>query len=217
MAKKIGDLTSAFRPDDRSQMIALEQVLRRYAEVLEPWAESVADRVVGEVDRQDARAWRQRTKAMSTAMRQEVQSADTGSRMRQLMAEQVRLIKSIPVEAAERVHRLTIEGLQGGTRAAEVAKEIMASGNVAESLAKLIARTEVGRAKTTLTQARAEHVGSEGYIWRTSKDTDVRHSHKKMEGKFVRWDTPPTLDGLTGHAGALPNCRCYPEPVIPED
>ena len=24
----------------------------------------------------------------------------------------------------------------------------------------------------------------------------------------------PTLDGLTGHAGALPKCRCYPEPVV---
>jgi uncharacterized protein with gpF-like domain len=38
-----------------------------------------------------------------------------------------------------------------------------------------------------------------------------------MEGKFVRWDEPPTLDNLTGHAGALPNCRCRPEPVIPDE
>ena len=36
-----------------------------------------------------------------------------------------------------------------------------------------------------------------------------------MEGKFVRWDSPPTLDGMTGHAGEFPNDRCYPEPVIP--
>jgi uncharacterized protein with gpF-like domain len=38
-----------------------------------------------------------------------------------------------------------------------------------------------------------------------------------MEGKFVTWDDPPTLDGMKGHAGQFPNCRCYPEPVIPED
>jgi uncharacterized protein with gpF-like domain len=38
-----------------------------------------------------------------------------------------------------------------------------------------------------------------------------------MEGKFVAWDKPPKLtDGTTGHAGEFPNCRCYPEPVIPE-
>ncbi|HBB8701832.1 TPA: phage head morphogenesis protein, partial [Escherichia coli] len=26
---------------------------------------------------------------------------------------------------------------------------------------------------------------------------------------------PPTLDGMTGHAGELPNCRCYKEIVFP--
>ncbi len=36
-----------------------------------------------------------------------------------------------------------------------------------------------------------------------------------MEGRFVPWDEPPTLDGMTAHAGEFVNCRCYPEPVIP--
>ena len=56
----------------------------------------------------------------------------------------------------------------------------------------------------------------DGYVWRTAGDSDVRSSHKKMNGKFVRWDDPPQLDNLNGDAGALPNCRCYPEPLIPE-
>jgi uncharacterized protein with gpF-like domain len=46
----------------------------------------------------------------------------------------------------------------------------------------------------------------------------VRESHKAMNGKFVRWDSPPTLsDGTTTHAGQIYNCRCYPDPVLPED
>lgn len=133
------------------------------------------------------------------------------------LAEQVALIKSLPIEAAQRVHALTIEGLENGTRAAEIAKEIRRSGEVSESRANLIARTEVSRTASALTQARAQHIGSEGYIWRTSGDSDVRHSHAQMNGRFVRWDSPPTLDGMTGHAGEYPNCRCYPEPVIPEN
>ncbi|MEG2569432.1 MAG: phage head morphogenesis protein, partial [Acinetobacter sp.] len=67
------------------------------------------------------------------------------------------------------------------------------------------------------TQARAVNLGSEGYIWRDSDRVDVRPSHHAMNGKFVYWDKPPTLDRLTGHAGCLPNCYCYPEPVIPDD
>jgi hypothetical protein len=38
-----------------------------------------------------------------------------------------------------------------------------------------------------------------------------------MEGQFVKWDDPQKLDGMTGHAGEFPNCRCYPEPVVPRE
>jgi hypothetical protein len=38
-----------------------------------------------------------------------------------------------------------------------------------------------------------------------------------MEGEFVPWDKPPNLDNMQGHAGEFPNCRCYPEPVIPKE
>lgn len=154
---------------------------------------------------------------MSRGLRREIQTAPTGELFQALLNEQVTLIKSLPLEAAQRVHELTIKGLEDSTRASEIAKEIARSGEVAMSRANLIARTEVARTASTLTQSRAEHVGSEGYIWRTSDDSDVRHSHKQMNGKFVRWDSPPTLsDGTTTHAGQIYNCRCYPEPVLPE-
>ena len=91
---------------------------------------------------------------------------------------------------------------------------IVALGSKTRSRAMLIARTEVGRVSGEMTKARAMTAGSDGYIWRSAEDRDVRPSHKKMNGRFVKWNEPPTLDNLTGHAGCLPNCRCYMEPVI---
>ena len=46
----------------------------------------------------------------------------------------------------------------------------------------------------------------------------------EADGKFVRWDTPPPINEGTDkspriinhHAGDIWNCRCYPEPEIPE-
>lgn len=170
-----------------------------------------------DVNRRDAQAWAEHAEEMSRALKTELRTAPTGEAMRVLMAEQVTLIKSIPLEAATRVHELTMAGIEDGSRAREISAEIQRSGDVAKSRADLIARTEVARTASTLTQARAEHIGSEGYIWRTSGDGDVRHSHAEMNGRYVRWDSPPTLDNMTGHAGQFPNCRCYPDPVIPED
>ena len=135
--------------------------------------------------------------------------------MKALLAEQVALIQSIPLEAAQRVHRLTLAGLEASTRFQEIAAEIRRSGEVAQSRSILIARTEVSRTATTLTQARAQSVESPGYTWTTSHDGTVRPSHKAMDGKFVAWDKPPTLDGMTGHAGCYPNCRCFPLVVLP--
>ncbi len=141
-----------------------------------------------------------------------------GAVMQSIIAEQVKYIKSLPLEAADRVYDIqnrAIEAVVTGGRAEHFAKEIAASGDIAKSRADLIARTELGRATGALDQARALSIGSNGYIWRTAEDGDVRHSHREMEGKFVEWGKPPTLDGMTGHAGELPNCRCYKEIVFP--
>ncbi len=138
--------------------------------------------------------------------------------MKSIVAEQVKYIKSLPLEAADRVYDIqnrAIEAVVTGGRAEHFTKEIAASGDIAKSRADLIARTELGRATGALDQARALAIGSNGYIWRTAEDGDVRHSHREMEGKFVEWGKPPTLDGMTGHAGELPNCRCYKEIVFP--
>lgn len=161
--------------------------------------------------------WREHSRDMGVALRREIENAPTGEVLRQLQAEQVYLIKSIPLDAAQRVHDLATEATITSTRASEIAKAILASESVSESKARLIARTEVSRAASNLVQARATWAGSDGYIWRTSGDADVRPSHAAMEGKYVRWSSPPTLDNLKGHAGCLPNCRCFSEPMFPDD
>jgi SPP1 gp7 family putative phage head morphogenesis protein len=217
VARQVGDIVRGLAPDGViADVGTLVTTLNHYADLLVPWAKSVASRMISDVSRRDANAWEQHGRAIGQAIRKEIESAPTGAAMRASLSEQVRLITSLPREAAERVHELAIEALPKGIRASEIAKEIMASGDVTKSRAMTIARTEVSRTATALTKARAQHIGSEGYIWQTSKDGAVRPSHKTMQGNFVRWDDPPTLDGMKGHAGEFPNCRCFPEVAIPD-
>lgn len=216
VAKHVGDIVRGFDVSNDANIPKIDAVLRRYADMLGDWAESTAERFVKSVERKDYAHWAELSREMSRDVRDEILNADTGNRVRELMEQQVRLIKSIPLESAYRVHDMTINALSNGERAASIADEIMRAGDIARNRAMLIARTESSRASTVFTQARAESVGSEGYVWTTSRDGDVRPSHKAMSGKFVRWDAPPTLDKLTGHAGCVPNCRCFPYVVIPK-
>lgn len=197
----------------------IEETLRHYADLIGPWAQTVARYMVTDVARRNLNAWKANSEDMGRALREELANAPTGSYYALLMDEQVGLIKSLPLDAAQRVHLLTQEALVQGKRADVVAKQIMESGHVSAGRAKLIARTEVARTASTLTQARARYAGSTGYIWRTSRDGDVRPTHRAQEGKFFTWDNPPKTDaGLAPyHAGCGPNCRCYPEPVFPND
>lgn len=218
IARQIGDLVKGVGTTvDPRRADRIVIALRRYAEVIRPWASSVAEKMVAEVDMANRRDWREHTNAMGVAMRQELESSPTGAVVQAALAEQVKLITSMPTRAAERVHRLAQETMSTGKRPAELVEEIMKQGDVTAAQARTIARTEVGRVQTELTKTRALSIGSEGYIWRTAQDVDVRDSHKAMNGKFVRWDSPPTLDGMVGHAGQLPNCRCDTEVIIPED
>lgn len=221
VARHIDEIIRSISPTGEMTMEALAAVdsaLARYADVINPWARAVASRMVAEVAARDEAAWFEVSRKMGRALRKEIDTAPTGQVMRERLAEQVKLITSLPREAAERVRTLANEGIVQGTRPAELAKEILRTGEVTESRAILIARTETSRTATELTRARAEHVGSTHFIWRTSGDSDVRPSHKKLDGKIFRWDQPPECDpGHHALPGGIWNCRCWPETILPED
>lgn len=217
VAREVGRLVSGFDQDAPLFDVLVRQALERYAELLKPWAQATASRVVQAINMQDEQAWAKQAQQMSRALRKELESAPTGEALKRFMAENVDLITSLPREAAERVHKLTQEGLMHSTRAKDIAAEILKTGDVTQSRAMLIARTEVARTASALSMVRAQHIGCTHYVWRTSRDGDVRQSHKDMEGKVIAFNAPPTLsDGTTTHAGQIYNCRCWPEIIVPD-
>jgi SPP1 gp7 family putative phage head morphogenesis protein len=220
IARHIGDvIRTMWNPDDLDSVQAINDVLARYARAIEPWATSVGNRMITEVAARDYKAWREVSTEMGLLIHRDIHTTPLGMIMQQRLAAQVKLITSLPTEAAERVHKLTIEGISDGTRAKAIAREIMRSGHVTAARANTIARTEVGRTATELTKARAEHVGSTHFTWKSVGDSDVRHDHKILNGKTFAWNDPPIADEKTGTRalpGAIWNCRCWPSPVLPD-
>jgi len=197
----------------------LRQLLEAYAEALKPWATATAHRMLMDIDAQDRKAWLSLGSAISTQLRQDILRAPVGERLRELLAEEVSLIRSIPTDAALRVHELSIKALENSGRYRELTEEVMRSGEVAKSRATLIARTETSRTATALTQVRAEAAGSTHYVWETSRDSSVRPGHKVMQGKVCAWDDPPAVDEGDGHImhhhpGSIWNCRCWARPIV---
>lgn len=215
--KKIAKTVSAIvlsHTDDWKFDSAAMVLLDRYSNQLTPWAIRTATKMLKDTNGQSDRFFTSQMKSIGKEYNRQLAESAAGREASRLLTAQVELITSIPIEAGLRAQKLSQEAAAGGRRADEVAKEILRTEDVTVSRAMLIARTETSKATATFNQARAESVGSSGYIWRTAEDGDVRESHAQMDGEFVSWSNPPTLDGMTGHAGCLPNCRCYAEIVL---
>ncbi len=188
----------------------MQKALADYSELIDPWARRQAAKMLLKVSQANRKSYIKSSAEMGKLIRNGVANKEVGEEAAAKMHETVKLIKSIPLKAGERAQKLALEAIYNGTRASEIAEALMNSGKVSESTATLIARTEVARANASITEARAQAIGAQSYIWRTTMDGAERDSHAKMNGKTVLYSKPPTLeDGTTGHAGTFPNCRCY--------
>lgn len=218
IARHTGEIISAYKPFDMKFLKELMGLLGAYGEALKPWAAQTASRMLQEVNRRDIDSWRSLGETISLQLRHDLESTPVGATMRELLQGQVQLISSLPIEAAERVHRLTLEGLGDSSRYQDIVEAIRNSGTVTESRATMIARTETSRTATELNRVRAQGAGSEDFIWHTSEDADVRPDHKELDGKVFKWTEPPIADKRTGARalpGAIYNCRCYAEARLP--
>jgi SPP1 gp7 family putative phage head morphogenesis protein len=185
----------------------------------------------------NARTWReaaaksQKSRQLYAYLQKELTGTSTGHRVNQLIAQNANYISSLPLDAARTLISEVTKAQQSGARAGTVAKMMRSRFPILlRSRVQLISRTETSKAATALTRARSEDLELPCYIWRTSKDARVRHSHDKMEGVLVFWSDPPAPDTLFPmplihggtsrstlghyHAGDAPNDRCYPEPIL---
>lgn len=210
LAKHIGDVIRDFHINEHSSpgdLALLEQWLNRYADVIDPWARSVAKRFVYECGQRDKQAWRRVTKAVQRGLREEIENADVGKVFREELANQVQLIKSIPLEAAMRVHEIAVGNIYGGEPFIDLVDHIMDTGNVSKSRATLIARTESARVTGLLTATRAQAAGVTHFIWRVQNDKDVRPTHRRMANKVCSFAPPPEVEpGKRYLPGGIYNC-----------
>lgn len=208
----------------------LQKALKDYSEAITPWAARQSAKLLEQVQKSNKRAYANKSKAIGVALSLNGPEQDVHAVAMRLMNEQVALIKSIPLEAGLRAQRIAYEAMTQGVRAeanadtiAELQEQMGMTEEVATNRALLIARTETARATASINQARAMAVGSGQYRWHNSGDGAVRESHRvyqgrKLQGRIFSWDNPPTLDdGMTGHPGTFPNCRCFAEPVFDDE
>lgn len=129
------------------------------------------------------------------------------------IADNVRLIKSIPEQSLSQVEGVIRRGVAQGLAPKEIQKQIKEQFGVSERRAKVIARDQVAKANAALTEHRQKDLGVESYTWMSSDDARVRPTHKQTDGETYSWSKPPTITG-GHHPGQEIMCRCWARPVF---
>lgn len=208
-------------------------MIRKYftSDTYRAYAFAAARRMITGLFHDGAITWREaarqsmRGREIYRALQNELKGP-VGFRLQTLIEQNAELIRTFPLSIAKRANSFIEAESLKGRRATAIAGDLVAQfPEISKARLSLIARTEVSKASTELTRARAEHAGIDWYEWRISKDTRVRDSHRILDRVLVSWSDPPSPEELAkiksslGHynAGGAPNCRCYPAPLVDVD
>ena len=141
----------------------------------------------------------------------------------------VDLIKTIPHDSLGKMRDIVYDGFMSGRTTKDIVKDIQSVYNNSKARATLIARDQMAKLNSDITQAQQTGIGLEEYIWSTCNDERVRDCHKAFEGQTFRWDSPPEIwhpkikngvmvgivyEGRYCHPGKDYQCRCVARPVF---
>lgn len=150
------------------------------------------------------------------------------TRVADFVRRNVGLVKSVQAQQLERLQEI-VQGAHGpGTRVEGVQAELMATFNLPRARASLIARDQVLKLNSQITQERQKAAGIDTYIWTTTKDERVRGrpggvwaksqaDHWALDGTRQRWAVAPITNPVTGarnHPGEDFQCRCVALPDV---
>jgi len=223
MTKDVMNNLVAFLRTNRNQFVAdsfsmdlrdlVNGVKRKYRDITPAASRIASEAVIGEA--------RDNTKKFDKGMERITGGISLGRVLTQeglndviqtQIATNVDLIQSIPDQYFKQISTIIYQGVSEGQKVGNITREIQKVTGTTRNRAKLIARDQIQKTNSLITQQRQADLGVQEYVWQTSRDDRVRPTHVANNGKTFRWDSPPPK---TGHPGHDINCRCVARAIIP--
>ena len=118
------------------------------------------------------------------------------------------------------MEEIVYDGFTKGKTTTRIVREIQQTYHINRRRAELIARDQTAKLNGQIQRAQQMDAGITESIWYSCRDSRVRESHKKLDGKKFSWREAPVVDAKTGrrcHPGQDYQCRCIGRPVFNRD
>lgn len=132
--------------------------------------------------------------------------------------EGVDLIRAVPERLLRDLPRQLADVMEDGATWRTLRDELGKRLDIGRRHLDLIARDQVARLNSHVTESMHRAAGVTEYRWRANLDGRTRDTHAAANGLIVSWDSPGVpgagFYGEAAHAGRAGQCRCTPEPVV---
>ena len=123
------------------------------------------------------------------------------------------LITSLADDMIGRVEQAVLQNATSGGSVKALRERLQNDFGIADRRARLIARDQMGKINSEMSQIRHREAGIEEYVWSTSRDERVRSLHADLDGTTYKYGQP------TGAEEGLPpgqpiQCRCTARAVV---
>jgi len=132
------------------------------------------------------------------------------------LAENVGLIKSIPIQYHQQVEGIVMRSYSAGRDLHTMVKDLQTLYPKVQNRAVLIARDQSNKANAVVNRARQLQLGIVEAIWMHSHaGKEPRPDHVAANGKKYKIAEGCLISGEFIQPGSLINCRCTCRPVLP--
>lgn len=143
------------------------------------------------------------------------------------VSDNVRRMQAFPQTVLNGASHEIRKGIRDGLKTSAIVTAVWAIFNRAAGEMRATARNQIGSLNSAMSRKEQTDAGCSSYCWATSGDDRVRACHAALNGKTIRWDSPPEMwyvtkrgivhTGRTCHPGEDYNCRCTAVPVFERD
>lgn len=128
----------------------------------------------------------------------------------QFVHENVALIRKLQGATLDHLETLLYRGISSGMGVEELGLTISERFGISERHARFIARDQIQKLDSKVTELRHFEMGITQYDWWTMLDPKVRKTHRPRHAKRFLYSDPPS----GGHPGTEAGCRCRQVPFL---
>ena len=171
----------------------------KYRDISAMATKVATDAITGEAEDNSNKAQAGLEKVAGVSLQKIVHTEGLAGVIKSQIDANVDLIQSLPDEMYKSISNAIYQGVAQGDKVGSIVDQVQHITGVSLNRAKVIARDQIAKTNSLITEQRQVDLGIEEYVWQTAGDGDrVRATHRLTTARLLGGTLPQERQGILG-------------------